>query len=549
MKRLIPEKESLTIEFKSDLKRLENSEIFDAVVAFANTEGGDLYLGVEDDGEITGVHPSHENPITLNAYIANNTVPPVSIRAEIVEDILPVLKISVPKNSHSVVATSSGKMSRRRIKADGTPENVPMFPTEIATRMSDLRLLDYSVLTLREATIDDFDLLEVERLKRNILSYNGDKSLLELENIDLYKALGFIKEEGSTIYPTVCGILTIGKVESIKRYVPTHAIAIQVLEGTSVRVNEDFVLPILAAVERINTYIDARNPENEIEMGLYRISAPDFDKRAIREAIVNAFSHRDYSKMGRVRVSINEDGLTIANPGGFIEGVSINNLLTAEPHGRNPQLADVLKRIGLAEKTGRGIDRIYEGSLIFGRLLPDYSASTNVTVSLFIPRSAPDVQIAKIVSDEQNRLGRPLPLNTLLVLNMLRDMPRVTSTQLAEALNLSDIAVRNIIDKSIESGIVEAYGSGRGRNYILSKKLYKDKEKSMGYVRQVDIDETRYNELIMKLAKKSGFISKNDVMELLHLNKDQAYRVLKKLVNSGHLELVKSGKLSKYRVK
>ena len=88
MKRLIPEKESLTIEFKSDLKRLENSEIFDAVVAFANTEGGDLYLGVEDDGEITGVHPSHENPITLNAYIANNTVPPVSIRAEIVEDIL-----------------------------------------------------------------------------------------------------------------------------------------------------------------------------------------------------------------------------------------------------------------------------------------------------------------------------------------------------------------------------------------------------------------------------------------------------------------------------
>ena len=549
MKRLIPEKESLTIEFKSDLKRLENSEIFDAVVAFANTEGGDLYLGVEDDGEITGVHPSHENPITLNAYIANNTVPPVSIRAEIVEDILPVLKISVPKNSHSVVATSSGKMSRRRIKADGTPENVPMFPTEIATRMSDLRLLDYSVLTLREATRDDFDLLEVERLKRNILSYNGDKSLLELENIDLYKALGFIKEEGSTIYPTVCGILTIGKVESIKRYVPTHAIAVQVLEGTSVRVNEDFVLPILAAVERINTYIDARNPENEIEMGLYRISAPDFDKRAIREAIVNAFSHRDYSKMGRVRVSINEDGLTIANPGGFIEGVSINNLLTAEPHGRNPQLADVLKRIGLAEKTGRGIDRIYEGSLIFGRLLPDYSASTNVTVSLFIPRSAPDVQIAKIVSDEQNRLGRPLPLNTLLVLNMLRDMPRVTSTQLAEALNLSDIAVRNIIDKSIESGIVEAYGSGRGRNYILSKKLYKDKEKSMGYVRQVDIDETRYNELIMKLAKKSGFISKNDVMELLHLNKDQAYRVLKKLVNSGHLELVKSGKLSKYRVK
>ena len=60
-------------------------------------------------------------------------------------------------------------------------------------------------------------------------------------------------------------------------------------------------------------------------------------------------------------MTISEDGLNIANPGGFIEGVSIKNLLTAEPHGRNPQLADALKRIGLAERTGRGIDRIYEG--------------------------------------------------------------------------------------------------------------------------------------------------------------------------------------------
>lgn len=92
----------------------------------------------------------------------------------------------------------------------------------------------------------------------------------------------------------------------------------------------------------------------------------------------------DYSKMGRVCVAISDEGLTIANPGGFIEGVSIKNLLTAEPHGRNPQLADALKRIGLAERTGRGIDRIFEGSLVYGNPLPDYSDSTPVTVSLFI---------------------------------------------------------------------------------------------------------------------------------------------------------------------
>lgn len=80
--------------------------------------------------------------------------------------------------------------------------------------------------------------------------------------------------------------------------------------------------------------------------------------------------------------------------------------------------------IGLAEKTGRGIDRIFEGSLIYGRSLPDYSNTTATTVSLFIPRSKPDVQLARMIADEQNRLGRPLPINTLFALNILKDIPR-----------------------------------------------------------------------------------------------------------------------------
>jgi ATP-dependent DNA helicase RecG len=84
MNRAIPLEESLTVEFKSDLKKYSDSDIFEDVVAFANTDGGDLYLGAEDCGDITGIHKDHENPITLSAFIASNTVPPISVRAEIV---------------------------------------------------------------------------------------------------------------------------------------------------------------------------------------------------------------------------------------------------------------------------------------------------------------------------------------------------------------------------------------------------------------------------------------------------------------------------------
>ena len=327
----------------------------------------------------------------------------------------------------------------------------------------------------------------------------------------------------------------------------THAAVFQVLEGTEVRTNDDYVLPMLQTIERLNNGLEARNPEQEIEMGLFRLSIPEFDKRAIREALVNAFSHRDYSKMGRVRVTINDEGLTIANPGGFIEGVSINNLLTAEPHGRNPQLADALKRIGLAERTGRGIDRIFEGSLIFGRSLPDYSASTSVTVSLFIQRSKPDRQIAQLVSNEQNRLGRPLSINTLLVLNTLKDLPKSTISQISEAINISETATKGILDTSIDAGLVEGYGNGKNRTYILSPKVYKAQAEKIGYVRQVDIDETRYPELIINLAKNTDFLSRADVVQLLRVSPSKAYNLLKKLVEHGQLEPVNKGHYAKYR--
>lgn len=549
MARTIPMKETLTVEFKSDLKKYNDTDLFEDVVAFANTEGGDLFLGVEDDGTITGVHKDHSNPVTLSAFIANNTVPPISTRCEIVEEKLPVLRISVPKSYGGIAATRSGKILRRRMKIDNTPENIPMYPTEMTTRLSDLRLLDYSTMIVLEGTLSDIDPLEIERLRRIILAYDGDKALLELDDEELLKALGFSREQNGVLYPTIAGILMAGKVPSIKRFVPTEKSSFQVLEGTNVRVNEDYTLPILASIEKIISHTEVWNPQQELEMGLFRMPAPEFDKRALREAIVNAFCHRDYSVMGRVRVAIEDEGLTIANPGGFIEGVTIQNLLTAEPHGRNQLLADALKRVGLAEKTGRGIDRIFEGSLIYGRSLPDYSNTTSTTVSLFIPRSKPDVQLARIIANEQNKLGRPLPINTLLVLNILKDIPRSNVNQIAEAVNLSEIIVKTVLDKAVESGLVEAYGAGRGRTYMLSHKLYQGKEKAIGYVRQKDIDEARYPEMIINMAQNTAFIARADVMELLHVSDSKAYTLLKGLVKRNILVPVNKGRYAKYRLK
>ena len=112
-----------------------------------------------------------------------------------------ILRIEVPK-ARTVTATSKGKTLRRRLKFDGSPEAVPLFPYEIPSRLSELSLLDFSAQPLEGATEEDLDVLEFERLKSIIKnSIGSDKSLLELNQEDFYKALHFIVEENGKIIP------------------------------------------------------------------------------------------------------------------------------------------------------------------------------------------------------------------------------------------------------------------------------------------------------------------------------------------------------------
>ena len=118
--RTIPGKETLTVEFKSDQAGYSDSGLIDEIVGMTNTQGGDLYLGVEDNGEITGVGKKRQDPIGAVALIANRTIPSVSARAEVIEEEgLPVLKLEIPM-SRTIVATTDGKILKRRLKLDET---------------------------------------------------------------------------------------------------------------------------------------------------------------------------------------------------------------------------------------------------------------------------------------------------------------------------------------------------------------------------------------------------------------------------------------------
>lgn len=175
---ILPPAESLAVEFKSDRKRLSDEELVEALVCLANTEGGELWLGVEDDGTPTGLHEAHQHLAGLPGLAAARTSPSLAVMvSDLVFSGVRVARIVVPKSS-TEVATTSGVYLRRRLKQDGAPECVPMLPHDRSSRAGHFGLADASAQAVAGATLADFDPLERERLRQAVQQYGGDRVLL-----------------------------------------------------------------------------------------------------------------------------------------------------------------------------------------------------------------------------------------------------------------------------------------------------------------------------------------------------------------------------------
>ncbi|MCD8286282.1 MAG: ATP-binding protein [Clostridia bacterium] len=133
-KTMFPAKETMTVEFLSGRAPGYHPRIVDTVVGFSNTEGGDLYLGIERDGTVTGANEDQLDIRRLYIHIAENTWPPVLVKTEIVDGTAPVVKVSV-KKSPCIIAVSDSRMLRRLPCADGTYGNFPIFPMEVMDQL------------------------------------------------------------------------------------------------------------------------------------------------------------------------------------------------------------------------------------------------------------------------------------------------------------------------------------------------------------------------------------------------------------------------------
>lgn len=535
----IPARETLTVEFKSDPPAgLSDKTVVESVVGMTNAQGGVLYIGVDDDGGAGGVRsPKWSDPEKVTVFLAGQTVPPVVVRAETLyaENGLPVTAVYVPAG-RGLTATKDGRVIQRRMKIDKTPENVPVYPQEYATVLSDQGLWDFTDRVLPEAALEDLDPIERVRLRRLMETFRAEAALTELDDDELDKALGLVKQTPQGYRPTVAGLLLIGREKRLRRLLPTNGAVFQVMSGTDVIVNDDIALPLLGTFEEMLLRFRARNGEREFAEGLVRVPVPDFSERAFREALVNAFVHRDYSVLGAVSVRMTDEDISVTSPGGFVRGVSLENLLVVEPRGRNPLLAGIFKRIGLAEKTGRGIDRIFEGAALYGRPWPDYSESTEAFVRVRVQRAVPDIAFYKRVLAYKKRFSRSPSTAALLIMSALEDAPGAGEAELSRRTGFSEMRISGQIRTLLHEEVIEAMGEGY--RLLNLNPAASSSGKSTGFVGMPDESGDRVADLL-RLAAEKRVVRREDVVEALGMTPQQAYRLLRKLSDEGLL--VRSG--------
>jgi ATP-dependent DNA helicase RecG len=465
--------------------------------------------------------------------IANRTSPSVVVKADLVDwGERRIIRIQTPK-SRTIVSTSEGLLLRRRLMASGRPEAVPFYPHEFIQHQSTMGLIDPSATPLTSISVGDLNPLERQRIRESIRRYGGDTSLLPLADEELDGALGLVTTVEGIRHPTVAGLLILGREDILRRHLPAHEVAFQVLEGTDVRANEFFRKPLLQTFEEVELLFKARVDEQEVQVGLFRVPIPNYDRRAFREAFINALVHRDYSRLGAVHVRMDDDGMTLSSPGGFVEGITLQNLLVAAPRSRNPLLADVVKRIGLAERTGRGIDRIYEGMLRYGRPAPDYAMSDSTSVALILQKSDADTGFLEMILRQEEHTGTAMPVDSLIILSRLRHERRLTTADLISDTQKTEQSTRTALEKLAEAGLVEAHGTGRGRTYTLSAKVYRRAGQKSAYVRQAGFDNIQQTQMILSYIDKHGSIKRSEAAELCRISNDQAHRLLKNLKEKG----------------
>lgn len=546
--------ESEQIEFKPWQGAKEDLKLaVEYAVCFANAEGGVVVFGVADKvrGRSAAIQGAQGYDLdTWRRGIFERTAPHIS--AEV--DELPVsegtgclLLVRVAKGDSPPYGTSHGLFKHRVGK-----NCMPLHPSEFHRGRVATAAVDWSGMPAQGVTLADLDKLEIERARAMLRSKNPSSELLNLSAQEFLGGLEAIRE-GQV---THTGLLLFAKPEILANKCPQAQFHyVHQASETAVTRNDVWREPLLLLIERMEqVFSGPANPEQEVSLGFFKLRIPDFPLDAVREAVLNALTHRDYSQPGEVLLRHTPRELRITSPGGFIGGITPENVLRHEPIPRNRTLANAFVKLRLVESAGVGRKRIFRETLRYGKRLPKYESSpTSVTLRLFNSGASP--QLAALVSrlDAQHQ---NVGLDTLLLLDAFREQTYLDTAQAAAVLQLSREEARMELDTLSQPplSLIERRGHTQTATYYLAKGIAKELKGKAAYTKAKGLNPVRYAEMVREYLRDHQTITNGELRELLGLGdspsaKVEASRYLGKWSGDGGFLERLGGSPPKYRLR
>lgn len=454
-----------------------------------------------------------------------------------------VLVIEVPA-SRQYVSTKEGRIFRRRLKRGGIAETVVMKPYEIMNREISLQKADPSAQIIRDIPgVLAFSAKERDHLRNRIVLNHGNLALLGLSDDDLDRVLGFVREQDGKWYPTVAGLLMIGKEDYIRLYVPSHKVLFDILDGEDTDSDTSVMDgPLLRVLEKAERLLETHTIESGLNSGTRFL---DNESEAFREGLIIALIHRDYSLDEPVRIQLQAGQLSISSPGGFTEGVSPNSVYSDSSVCRNRLLSEVTKRIGLSAPDTQGVKRMYSAMLYGGHPIPDYSASTKDAVVLNLNLAETDEDYIRMALEAGGFVKPPMLTDAMLVLYVLKREKTATNVRICKELQKPLVEVKIVLQRLIDWELIESTGYGRSRYYILGttsenmpgNKPVSNSQHDIQHGIRYGVDDIQKREAIRTHLERYGDISRAQVIAICECSQNEAACLLRKMVNEGELEL------------
>lgn len=547
--------ESPNLDFKPWNNPKEAMKIaIEYAACFANGDGGVIVFGVSDGitGRSKAIHGvSNYNLDTWRRGIFDSTRPHLDVDIE--ELVVPegtgrLLIVRIPKGNSPPYGTVQGIFKRRIGK-----NCMPIDPDEFVSMRVSSGALDWSGQIAPGVSIEDLDPLEIARARSFLRSRNPESALLNLPDTAFLQGIEAVRNG----LVTNTGLLLFGKPEIISEKIPQSQVHyVHQISETQVARNDIWRMSLLQIIEKLEGIFSSPiNPEEEIAVGLFRLRIPAFPLEVVREVVLNAVTHRDYSQPGEVLIRHSLHELAVTSPGGFIGGITLRNILRHEPVARNRTLANAFLKLRLVESAGTGRRKIFMTMLQYGKRIPRYEADDS-HVTLRIYNGAFDHAMAHLIANWHAH-GKDIGLDGLMILTYLKSHRYIRTSDAEVLLQVDRDEALGILDMMSDPkrGILERKGHTHEATFYLTKSVARDLIGKAGYTTAKGIDRARYPELVRGYVDDHGSISNKECRQLLGLGespsaKVEASRLLKKWSDSdGFLDVEGDPPKRRYRLR